>query len=155
MTSEEHSSQDSQLVRMLERLQQSGQSLLVEKKGAVIFSSSADGLCPLVQCLNLHRAQMAGASVADKVVGVAAARLLRLAQVGAVSTLAASRPALELLRAANIPCYASSAVPRITNPQGTGPCPMETLALEISGDEELFLELKRRLVRGKGGAKAT
>lgn len=130
---------------MLDDLVRTGLSLIVQHDGAVLFSSADATLRPLVECLRRHRPEMHGASVADKVVGLAAARLLSAAQVGEVRALVASTAAVECLQAAGVYLYARTTVPRIMNKDATGLCPMEALAMATEDPEALFLELSARL----------
>lgn len=68
-----------------------------------------------------------GASVADKVVGTAAAALMVLGQVRELYTDVISLPALSLLRNAGIKTGFGKEVALIRNRDNTGFCPLETI----------------------------
>ncbi len=131
--------------RMLDRLREKGQSLLVEKGGRVLFSSREEGLRPLVTCLDRHMAGMHRAIAADKVVGAAAAQLFAYGQVADVCTFVASESAIHVLKSAGIALHARSVVPQILDRRGVDLCPMEQLALSLPDGKALFLELKHRM----------
>lgn len=113
---------------------------MVCRGGALVYCSTEAGLRPLVRCLTQMKAGMRGASVADKAVGYAAALLLTLAGVAAVSTPVVSEPGAQTLGTAGIRLHALSLVPRITTREGAL-CPMESLALRLADGELLLREL--------------
>lgn len=139
------------LQRLASELSGTGLSLIVEKDGAVLFTSGHVGLRPLVQCLADHGHEMTGALVADKVVGTAAARLLTRAGVAGVATPLASSPAVDILLRARICLEVSSIVPAIKDSRGTGQCPMEQLSRATPDTGQLFKELLRRFGLGQAG----
>lgn len=67
-----------------------------------------------------------GASVADKVVGKAAAALMILGEVGELHADVVSRPALDLFADSGVCVSYGTAVPHIINRTKTGWCPLET-----------------------------
>ena len=67
-----------------------------------------------------------GASVADKVVGKAAAALMILGEVGELHADVVSRPALDLFADSGVRVSYGTAVPHIINRTKTGWCPLET-----------------------------
>ena len=74
-------------------------SLLVKKvDGTEIFSSKHSRLKPLVECIVLHQTELKGAVAADKVVGLAAAKLFFYAEFSKVYALTASKPAVDYLK---------------------------------------------------------
>lgn len=66
-----------------------------------------------------------GASVADKVIGKAAAALVILGGVTMVYAEVISRPALLLLRDAGVDTYFHTVVPYIRNRDGNSQCPLD------------------------------
>lgn len=79
---------------------------------------------------------LAGASVADKVVGKGAAALMVLGKVSALHTDVISQGALELLRDSSVKVSYGQSVPHIINRSGTGWCPVETLCRECRTADE-------------------
>ena len=128
----------------LQKLQDQALSLLVERSGEVIFSSSEPGLRPLLQAVVQNRTQMRHATVTDKVVGAAAAKLMICGGVDSVFTGCASERAVELLMQARITIATEATVPAILNRERSGPCPMEKLAAEFDEPDDFLEELRRR-----------
>lgn len=99
--------------------------------------------------LSLQSGSLAGAFVADKVVGKAAAMML--VRGGAIEVYAEviSRPALEVFKAHKVICLYGEVVTNIINRDRTGICPME-LAVLCADDVETAYKI---LVEKTGGAK--
>ena len=77
-----------------------------------------------------------GSLVADKVIGKGAAALLVSGKVCGVYADVISRPALELLKSADIQVSYDKCVPNIINRAGTGICPVEALCMKAISAEE-------------------
>lgn len=84
-----------------------------------------------------------GASVADKVVGKAAAALMAKGKIKELYTDTISMPALQLLQAAHIPVEFGEVVPYIRNRNNTGWCPLETRCYEENSLDTLFTIIDR------------
>ena len=102
-----------------------------------------------VKTLLSLQSALAGASVADKVVGKAAAMLL--VRGGAIEVYAEvlSEPALEVFKRHNVPCVFGEFVPNIINRNKTGICPMEQAVLGENDIEKAY----GILVEKTGGAR--
>ncbi len=74
---------------------------------------------------------MAGAEIADKVVGKGAAALMRLGGIRAVYADVISEPAAALLAEGGIGLTFGQKVPHIVNRRGDGFCPLETACGEL------------------------
>lgn len=79
-----------------------------------------------------------GASVADKVVGKAAAALMIKGHIKELYTDTISQPALELLHASHVPVEYRQVVHYIRNRDHTGWCPLETRCYKETSVEALF-----------------
>jgi len=126
-------------------LTQNDLSIQLRKNDEVFFESREPMLKPLFRCLEEHRDEMAGATVIDKIVGLAAAYLCDLGGVRAVCTPTASESAREHLIGCGIELSAMRIIPQIINRQGNGPCPMEQLAVASGSPEAFYRELKKRI----------
>lgn len=82
------------------------------------------------------------ASIADKVVGKAAAALMALAKVKEVYADVISRPALDLLSKTDIKISYGVVAPHIINRTATGWCPLETRCFDCATPEECFHQIK-------------
>ncbi|VVC03711.1 Uncharacterised protein [Candidatus Burarchaeum australiense] len=120
-------------------------ALRVLKDDRTVYESDEAGLKPLAHLYFTKPALMKGASIYDKVVGEAAARIFIMARVGNVHAGIASRGAFELLKKAGIPACAEKIVDKILNAARTGPCPMEKLSAENKDDEKFLAALKEKM----------
>jgi hypothetical protein len=102
------------------------------------FTSKERGVKPLMHLLKEKKGFLKGASVADKVIGKAAALLMALGEIKEVHTLIISEPAIQVFEKYNIPCFYDKKVTRIVNRAGDGLCPMETLCLDVENPQEAF-----------------
>lgn len=102
------------------------------------FTSKERGVKPLMHLLKEKKGFLKGASVADKVIGKAAALLMVLGEIKEVHTLIISEPAIKVFEKHNIPCFYDKKVTRIVNRTGDGLCPMETLCLDVENPQEAF-----------------
>ncbi|MBW2978302.1 DUF1893 domain-containing protein [Candidatus Woesearchaeota archaeon] len=117
-------------------------SLIVIKDGNIIFKSEKDRLRPIVICINENKEKMIGSIVVDKVVGLAAAKLLVFAKVKEIYALLASKKAADYINDKCIKFQAEKIVENILNDDKSEICPMEKLAEELS-EEELFAKLNK------------
>ena len=103
-----------------------------------VFTSQERGVKPLLHLLTEKKGFLKGASVADKVIGKAAALLMVLGEIKEVHTLIISEPAIKVFEKHNISCFYDKKVDRIVNRTGDGLCPMETLCLNVDDPQEAF-----------------
>tara|TARA_Y100000310_G_C20550112_1_gene747636 strand:- start:592 stop:990 length:399 start_codon:yes stop_codon:yes gene_type:complete len=119
-------------------------SLALVSDGKVVFSSLKSGLRPLFECVNEFRGKSEGCEVHDKVVGLAAARLIVYSgMIKGVCTLTCSKLAEELLKKEGVELSAENIVDNILTGDKTNVCPMEVKAIGIS-NEEFYLAMKKR-----------
>lgn len=131
----------------IKQLIKNGLSLRIEKDDRIIYQSSEAMLKPLLFCLQQYREEMAGATVIDKIVGLAAAYLCIIAKVKRVLTPLASVPAHQALQQYGIELVSLRLVAQIMNRDNSAPCPMEQLALSCSSPEEFISALNQRIGR--------
>ena len=106
--------------------------------GIVVCASYDSGLRPLFDCIRKTNGKYPGSSLHDKVVGLAAARLIvHSKMIKRVVTPLASQPAVEYLREKDIEISAQQIVPNILRKDRGGLCPMEERALS-SSDAEFY-----------------
>lgn len=118
---------------------------IVIRKDDKVFSSYERGVKPLIELIDNNLSFLNNASVADKVVGKAAALLMVLGKIKEVHTIVISEPAIEVLKNNNIIFHFDKKVKNIINRQGDGLCPMEQLCLEIENPEFAYMEIKKLL----------
>lgn len=130
-----------------ERLKQSGAACVAANRDSVLSESLLPGIKPLIAWLETEPENLEGSSVADKVVGKAAALLLIYGRVGEVYAEIISESAAEYLQEHRIPFDFGRKVPYILNRDGTGMCPMEQRCLQIDDPGEGYEALKK-MIRG-------
>ena len=111
-----------------------GQCIYSEKKGiAPMMGFIADGL------------QLEGYSVADVVVGKAAALLFVKSRIKAVFAKTLSKSGEEVLKNNNIPYEYEVLTDKIINRDGTDICPMEKTVIQTDDPEDGYILLKNKL----------
>ena len=111
-----------------------------------VFTSQERGVKPLLFLLKEKKEFLKGASVADKVIGKAAALLMALGEIKEVHTLIISEPAIKVFEKYNIPCFYDKKVDRIENRTGDGLCPMEMLCLDVDDPQEAFEKIREKVI---------
>jgi hypothetical protein len=117
-------------------------SLVVVKDGTTIFHSRLSGISGLLEAVERLRNDLNGSSVADRVVGRAAALLLASSQVGIVYALTLSVEGLKVLEENGIPLQYEKLVPKILDKSGRDICPFERFSMTISSLSEAYEKLK-------------
>jgi hypothetical protein len=115
-------------------------ALVIAKNGELLFTSREAGIRPIYQAVRELGESLRGASVADKVIGKAAALFCKLVRVRSVYALLISEIAIETLQAAGIELEFGRSCPHILNRSRDGMCPIETLALDV---DDGFVLLER------------
>ena len=124
------------------KLIENGLSLVIVKKGTVIFETKKQGISGFLQAIETLNQDLVGASVADKIVGVAAALLCVYSGVSSVFALTISEGGIRVLEDNKIVCLFEKKVSNILNRSKTDVCPFEKLAMDSRSPEEAYLKLK-------------
>ncbi|MFP4497149.1 MAG: DUF1893 domain-containing protein [Vulcanimicrobiota bacterium] len=123
-------------------------SLVVVKNGEIVFTSRLDGIKGLLKAIDSFNGKLGGASIADRVIGKAAALLVLKANIKEVYSPVISSPALQVLESNRVAIFSEKTVDYIENRKKDGVCPMEQMCLEVDDPEEAFLKLSQII---KGG----
>jgi hypothetical protein len=111
-------------------------SLALIQGNKIIFSSSGQGLRPLGDCLENNRQTKKKLTLHDKVMGLAAARLVVYSGIiSAVHTQIASRPAKKFLEENGIKLYAREIAANILTKDRRSVCPGEVIALNATAPD--------------------
>lgn len=94
------------------------------------------GIADLYDLLCNDPGFLAGAAIADKVIGKGAAALVILGHVAELHADIISEAALEILSQSPVTVSYGQTVPHIINRAGNGVCPMETLCRDCKTAEE-------------------
>lgn len=113
-------------------------------RGEEVLTNDARGVAPMVGYLSEKR-DLSEFSVADRVVGKAAAMLFVLAGIKEVYAETLSASAEEYLTAHGIPVSYGTLTDHIENRTKTGLCPMETAVKDLSDAAEGFAAIQKRL----------
>ena len=131
-----------------------GGAALAVVSGGREYTCTESGIKALHRIATQSPEVLDGASVADKIVGKAAALLMTACGVREVYAAVMSRGAKELFEKYNIACSCSTLAEQIINRKGTGACPMEQTAAYIDDPamaaEAIGRMLKLLQMRGKG-----
>ena len=127
-----------------EALRRGGYSLVIVKDGRMIYASKSHGIGGILRAIEELDNQIEGASVADRIIGKAAALLLVYSKVKDAYAVIISRSGLETLRSHGIQVDYENLVRKILDRSGREICPFEKIALEIDSPRLGFEVLRRR-----------
>lgn len=120
-------------------------SLAVYEKDQLIYSSRDNGLRPLYDCLGKLEGKY-GLILCDKVIGLAAAKLIVYAGIVAtVMTTVASLPAKDFLEKNSIVIVAHNMAANIMTRDGSAICPGEIIALDTKTRNDFLQKIKTML----------
>ena len=122
--------------QLIDMLHKTGCSLVVRDRQGNVTLYDKQGVRDLVWLLDNHPERLCGSSLADKVVGKAAAALMVRGKVGHVYADVMSELALPLLSEAEIPFSYGQLVSRIVIPAGDERCPLEQIVTPAATAEE-------------------
>jgi hypothetical protein len=128
-----------------EQLKDSRSALVVVKDGAVIAQKCGAGIGPLIETIDELGGDIVGSSIADKVIGKAAAMLCIHYKVGAIYTPVLGINAQKVLDGFGLYYEADSIVPSILNNDGTDSCPLEKVTSAIDNPDRAVAEIMRFL----------
>ncbi len=126
------------------KILESGNYTCVICKGDNVYTSVERGVAPVLSLIE-HKTDISGFSVADKVIGKAAAMLFSLAGVKEIFTDVISIPAKEYLEKQGITVSYNKLTEKIINRTGDGLCPMESLVMNINDEIEAFHAISEKL----------
>jgi len=117
-------------------------SLVVAKHGKILFKSKSHGVSDLLAMISGIGGQAEGASLADSIVGRAAALLCAYSKIVAVYAENMSEGALSVLKANGIKCEYGTLVARILNREKNDICPFDKAVLGIDDSTVALDKLK-------------
>lgn len=119
-------------------------SIVLVKENKIVNTSRKNGLLPILDLYNNDKSILESAIVADKVIGKAAALILKEANIKELYAELISENAIELLDKTNIKYKYNKKVREIRNRDNTSICPIEELALESNNADELIEKIKEK-----------
>lgn len=121
-----------------------GDFTCVVSNDEMTYTSTMKGISPWIKWLEEGK-KFEGYSVADRIIGKAAALLLVLGKVKEVYALVMSLDAIEVLENNNIDYFYDRKVEKIINRDGTDICPMEKAVKNIKDPKIALGALKETL----------
>jgi len=125
-----------------QRLKEKKFNLLIVKDGKIIFATKSQGIRGLLQAIEKLGKQLIGSSVADNIVGRAAAMLCTYFKSSSVFAVTISEEGEKMLKENEIPYQFENRVPNILNYERTDICPFEKLVMGLTKPEEAYEKLK-------------
>jgi hypothetical protein len=119
-----------------------GVTLAIVKEGKILFESDSSGIRGLLQAIEKLKKEMFGSSVADRVVGRAAALLLAYSHVNEVYAFVLSREGLKVLEENRIKVEYLNLVQAVLDRTGKNICPFEKFSSEIKSLDKAYEQLK-------------
>ena len=132
--------QDVELAKL--RLTSQDLSLVIVKNEKIIFETKKQGITGLLEAIEILDKDIISSSIADKIVGVAAAILCVHAGISSVFAFTISESGIKLLKKYNINFDFNKKVTRILNQTKTDVCPFEKLAMNSINPENAYNNLK-------------
>ena len=118
------------------------------KEGQVLFSSRERGVSPFFQAVHSVGAGLHNAAMASYVVSQAMAKLCLQGRITLLYAGIASQGALDMLKGQGVTIISRTAVPYISNYDGTDLYPFEKLAGSCQGPSQLFTALQSLFAEG-------
>lgn len=128
-------------------------SFVLVAQGQVLEVGAGHGVLPLLRAVDrIGPAALAGAALADKMVGRAVALVAVHVRLAAVHGEFMSRAAVETLQRAGIPFTLGIEIPAVLNRSGSHLCPFEELVAEAPSPAEAVERLRMAAEKGIRGA---
>ncbi|MFQ5836560.1 MAG: DUF1893 domain-containing protein [Candidatus Bathyarchaeia archaeon] len=124
------------------RLKERDLTLVIVKEGKVIFQTNSQGVSGFLQAIEKFDKRLVASSVADKIVGAAAAMLCIYSEVSSVFAVTISEEGIRVLEGNNIFYQFEKQVPNILNHDKTNICPFEKIAIDSRDPTEAYTKLK-------------
>jgi hypothetical protein len=124
------------------RLSEKNRALVVVSNGEILFETNASGIRGFLTAIERIGNGMVGSSLADKIVGEAAAQLCVFSRVREVYAVILSQCGKDLFVENDIRYEFESLVPHILNMEKIDLCPFEKIVAGSSTPEEAFRRLR-------------
>jgi hypothetical protein len=126
-----------------QRLKTENLSLVFFKNSKVIFETDRGGLFGFLEAIEELEAGLAEASVADRIIGKAAALLCAYSEVKAAYAVTLSEGGLRVLQKQHILCKYENLVPLILNAKQADQCPLERLVENVNNPREAYWKIRQ------------
>lgn len=134
-------------MKAIDTLKSTNYSCVIAKSGTVVAALNGLGVKPIISTLDRYPQMLAGAELADKVIGKAAAMLLVKAGAAYVYGDIMSKGAEDYLRRNNMPYSYGELVELIQNRTMNGSCPLEQAVATIDDLDEGITAIRQTIAR--------
>jgi len=124
------------------RLKDRDLTLVIVKEGKVIFETRSQGVGGFLQAIEKLGKRLVASSVADKIVGAAAAMLCVYSEVSSVFAVTISEEGIRVFEDNDIIYQFENGVPNILNHDKTDICPFEKLVIGFREPKQAYTKLK-------------
>lgn len=138
------------MVELIEKLYGSGCSCVIRNGAGETRFFYRKGVADLYGLICNDPGFLKGASIADKVVGKAAAALMIKGGISRLYSAVLSEPAEKLLAAHGVQVSCGKSVPFIENRDKSGWCPLEKLSYNENSIDAIFCRIENFLSAAKG-----
>jgi hypothetical protein len=135
-----HQSSDVEIAKS--QLVENNLNLVIAKNGQVIFETKKSGIGGFLQAIEQLDSDLFGSSVADRIIGMAAAMLCVYIEVDSVFALTLSEGGMKVLEANGVNFEFENKVSNILNRDKTDICPFEKRAIASKNVEDAYVNLK-------------
>ncbi|MEM3615395.1 MAG: DUF1893 domain-containing protein [Candidatus Methanomethylicia archaeon] len=127
-------------------LKEGNLTLTIVKNGETLFESKSHGIIDLINAIDIFGDRLSKASIADKIIGRAAALLITYAKMSCAYAEIISISGLKTLIENNIHIEYDVMVPKILNRDGTDLCPFEKASQTIQNPCEAYEKFKSMII---------
>lgn len=129
----------------LNRLEETGNSLMIYKNGELLFESDLGGIRPHLKAIDEHKDDLEGTLMVDKILGRAAAFLVIYSRAAEAITAVVSTPGKNLLEANNFKFSYREEVPHIKMKNGVIYCPFESMVQGLHDPHEAYSAIVEKM----------
>jgi len=131
----------------IQMIKEQSLSMLIHSEGEIAHSSKERGIKPLYMIYTSGSRFTGDALLIDRVIGLGAAKIAVELGITKVWALVMSVPAKNYLISTGIEVQHVTLVEHIQNREGTGFCPVETIAVRTRTEETLWFEVMMEEIR--------
>jgi len=130
------------------RLKEKNLNLVIAKRGKIIFGTATHSITGFLQAIKELNKELIESSVADKIVGRAAAMLCVYSKVASVFAVTISEEGIRVLEENHVFYRFENRVPNILNKSKTDICPFEKLTAGFVDPKEAYEKIKSFMESG-------
>jgi len=131
------------------RLKEKNLNLVIAKRGKIIFGTATHSITGFLQAIKELNKELIESSVADKIVGRAAAMLCVYSKVASVFAVTISEEGIRVLEDNHVFYRFENRVPNILNENKTDICPFEKLTAGFVDPKEAYEKIKSFMESGR------